>query len=58
MQPKDIKYIKGISEVLEQIAKEIEKHGVTSSHLTMLKEIGSTLLFIGVGSSWVVDESV
>lgn len=51
MKKKDIEYIKKIAVVLEKISEEMEEMeegNVSLNHLTMLKDIGSTLLFISV----------
>ena len=42
------KYLKGIAKALEELSKEVNKIGIDSKSLDLMKTIGSNLLFRGV----------
>ena len=42
-----VKYLKGTGKVLEKLSKEVNKYGIDSKSLELMKKIGSDLLFNG-----------
>ena len=49
---KEIKLLRGCATTLAMMANEIESHGFTKEHATILQDMGSKLLFVGVTLSY------
>ena len=45
---KIVKYLNGISKVIKELSKEINKFGLDEKSLDLIKKTGSDLLFKGV----------
>jgi len=47
------KYILGVSLVLKNLSKEIDKYGLDKENVNLIKKIGSDMLFKGVSTDIV-----
>ena len=43
-----VKYLEGVSGVLKELSKEVDKFGIDKRSCDLMKKIGSDLLFKGV----------
>ena len=54
---RELKHIRGLAEVLNALAEEVEQRGsFTNENMELLKKLGSNVLFKGVALDFLVEE--